>query len=102
MKLFIVNNQKMKIYLNLTAKSRTELMSKLGDEFFTVSGDVFTVWDVDAEPDSGSIGASAVIGGIVGLIGGPIGALIGCALGAKIGNSQDNMEKEKVEFFNES
>ena len=102
MKYFIINNQKKKIYLNLTAKSRTELMRKLDNEFFTVSGEIFTVWDVYAEPDSGSIGAGAVIGGIVGLIGGPIGALIGGVFGAAIGDSQDNTEKEKVEIFNKS
>ena len=102
MKLFITNKQKDRTYINLTAKSRTELMQKLGNEFFTVSGEVYTVWDVQAEPETGSTGAGTVIGGLVGLLGGPIGLLIGGTFGAAIGKNQDFTEKEKVEFFNQS
>jgi hypothetical protein len=102
MKLFIKNNNNQKVYLNLVAKSRADLLNNLGDEFFTIAGEVYTVWDVYAESDSSSTGAGAVIGGVVGLLGGPIGAIIGGALGAAIGNSQDDSEKEKVEYFNRS
>lgn len=102
MRLYIVNKNQEKIYLDMSARSRSELMHKIGYEFFSVSGEVYTVWDVYAEADSGSTGAGTVIGGVVGLLGGPIGAIIGGALGAAIGNSQDVSEKEKVEFFNNS
>ncbi|MDD2636064.1 MAG: hypothetical protein PHW82_11260 [Bacteroidales bacterium] len=102
MKLFIINNYNQKIYLNLVAKSRSDLLSQIGDEFFTIAGEIYTVWDVCAESDSKSTGAGVVIGGVVGLLGGPLGALIGGAMGAAIGNSQDSLEKEKVEYFNRS
>jgi len=102
MRLYIITKDKKKVYLNQTATSRSELLKKLGDEFFTISGDVYTVWDVLADKDSGSTGATSVIGGIVGLLGGPIGAVVGVALGAAIGSSQNETEKDKVEFFNRS
>jgi len=102
MKLFIKNRQNNKTYISHIAKSRTELLNKIGNEFFTVAGEVYTVWDVQAEPETSSTGAGTVIGGIVGLLGGPIGLVIGGAVGAALGNNQDFTEKEKVKYFNHS
>lgn len=102
MKLYVINSINQKVYLNLVAPTRHALAYKIGNEFFNINGEVYSVWDVYAEGSSNSTAAGTVIGGLIGLLGGPIGLLTGGTIGALVGNNQDSEEKEKVNRFNRS
>ena len=93
------------IYLSVSANSKSELASKLGNQKFNfrTGGEEFHVNDVIAESDSAmNGGVGAIIGGVVGALGGPAGVLIGASLGGILGNSTDNAEKVMDDNFNKS
>lgn len=102
------NNCGKKLYLNISASSRSDLRYKLrSNEFYLTCGNchyqnIYTVDQVRAEAETNSTLAGSVVGGIIGLIGGPIGAVIGGGIGAAIGNSSDESERNRVNFFNHS
>ncbi|MCU0361472.1 MAG: hypothetical protein MUF75_12310 [Bacteroidia bacterium] len=102
MKLYVVNNHNQKVYLNLNARTRRELVSQIGGYNFFLSNKLYSVNDVIAENDSNSTATGAVVGGVVGAIGGPIGILIGGLLGGLFGNTTDEEESVRVKIFNES
>lgn len=102
MKLFVVNSRNQKIYLNQVAPTRTALANNIGNEFFNIRGEVYSAWDVYAEPSTASTASGTVIGGLIGLVGGPLGLLAGGAIGAIVGNNQDTTDQERVNRFNRS
>lgn len=102
MRLYVVNNRNQKVYIDVIAPTRAILANRIGNEFFNINGEVYSVWDVYAEVNSNSTAAGTVIGGLIGLIGGPIGLLTGGTIGALVGNTQDSTDKEKVNQFNRS
>ncbi len=102
MRLYVVNNRNQKVYIDLVAPTRAVLANRIGNEFFNIHGEVYSVWDVYAEVNSNSTAAGTLIGGLIGLVGGPIGLLTGGTIGALVGNTQDTTDKEKVNQFNRS
>lgn len=102
MKLYVIDNDGTKRYLNNQSLSRKELANTLGGEYFEIDGDVFHVNQVIAEKSGDSTPVSTVIGGALGLVGGMPGVLIGGALGALFGNESDKKENAAIEAFNRS
>lgn len=102
MKLFIVNSNNQKVYLNLTASTRNELQNLIGGAYFNLGDTTYSVNAVYAEAISNNTGTGAVVGGAIGALGGPIGILVGLLLGGLIGNGSDNDENVKVQKFNSS
>lgn len=100
MKLYVINNARKKVYLNLTASSRRHLAHLIGDYTFYLGNELYSVEDVRAENDSNSTASGAVVGGAVGAFAGPAGLIIGGLLGGLIGNSSDEKENLKVNRFN--
>jgi len=102
-RLYIENkNTGEKTHLRLTAKSRKELASSIGDFVFVVDGKQYHVMEVKAEQGADSATVAALVGGFVGALGGPAGVVLGSAIGAIIGSGQVNQEKKEVESFNGS
>lgn len=102
MKLYVVNPNNQKVYLNLTAATRQGLANQIGGYNFYLGDILYSVYDVWAENDSNSTATGAVVGGVVGALGGPVGILIGGLLGGLIGNGSDTDESSKVRRFNNS
>ena len=102
MKLYVIDNDGTKRYLNNQSLSRKELANTLGGEYFEIEGDVFHVNQVIAEKSGDSTPVSTVIGGALGLVGGMPGVLIGGVLGALFGNESDKKENAAIEAFNRS
>lgn len=102
MKLYLVDINGNKRYLNITAATRAELSHKLGGHSLVVDNHRYSTRDVHAEVNSEAAPVSAVIGGALGLIGGMAGVIAGGALGALLGNESDKSEIRKAEIFNRS
>lgn len=102
MKLYVVNQNKQKVYLNLTASTRQGLANQIGGYNFYLGNNLYSVYDVRAENDSNSTATGTVVGGVVGALGGPVGILIGGLLGGLIGNGSDEDESAKIRRFNNS
>lgn len=102
MKLYVINQNNQKVYLNLTAATRQELANQIGGHNFYLGNDLYSVNLVWAENDSNSAATGAVVGGVVGALGGPVGILIGGLLGGLFGNSSDEQETAQVNRFNQS
>jgi len=97
-----------KIYLDIVANSRKELLEKVGKYSFEVrcyhcgTLNYYTVNEVIAEPSVGTTLAGAGLGALVGgVLGGPIGLLLGGALGGAAGANTEEQEKENARRFNE-
>jgi hypothetical protein len=102
MKLFVINSNQQKVYLNLSANTRQELANQIGGSNFYLGNEFYSVYDVKAENDSNSTATGAIVGGAVGALGGPVGILIGGLLGGLFGNATDDLESSKVNQFNAS
>lgn len=102
MKLYVVNNNNQKVYLNLVAPTRSALAQQIGGQNFFLGDTLYSVYSVVAENDSNSTATGAVVGGVVGALGGPVGILIGGLLGGLFGNGTDEQETAKVNRFNNS
>ncbi len=104
MKFYVLDKEEssQKIYLDFTAETREGLARSLGNEFFSVNNELYTVWEVFAEKEGGNTGTGTFLGGIVGLIAGPAGMIIGGLAGAALGNIQDQTEEQKIDHFNNS
>jgi len=102
MKLYVVNPNNQKVYLNLTAATRRGLANQIGGYNFYLGDNLYSVNDVWAENDRNSTATGAVVGGVVGALGGPVGILIGGLLGGLIGNGSDTDESSKIRRFNNS
>lgn len=101
MKLYIVKNGTKK-FLGVTASTRRALANQLGSEWFRLDNEIYSVYDVFAQSDTGNTLAGATIGALVGLIGGPIGVIGGGVIGGLIGDDSDTNERIKVQTFNQS
>ena len=102
MKLYVINSQNQKVYLNLTAPTRRALINQIGGQNFFLGDNLYSVYDVRAENDSNNTATGAVVGGVVGVLGGPLGILIGGLLGGLIGNNSDDEENILISRFNNS
>jgi len=101
MKLFVIDRTtQQKIYLNLIASTRHELVNLIGSPWFNLNGQDFHVNDVIAETNANNIAAGAIFGGLIGLLGGPIGILAGGLIGGMLGNEGDKGESQKVNYLN--
>lgn len=103
MKLFVKDRGTQgKIYLNVQAATRSELISIIGSQFFSVNGQPYHVNEVDAETDANNTASGAIVGGLIGLMAGPLGILAGGLIGGMLGNSGDKGEIQKVSNFKNS
>lgn len=102
MKLYVINQNNQKVYLNLTAATRQGLANQIGGRNFYLGNNLYSVNQVWAENDSNSTATGAVVGGVVGALGGPVGILIGGLLGGLFGNGSDEQETAQVRRFNQS
>lgn len=101
MRLFVCNQNNQKVYLDVTARNRKELASKIGFSFMVLR-EYYNVNNVFAEASSNDTAAGALIGGLIGLLGGGIGVLLGGVAGGLAGNTKDDQEKRLVYHFNQS
>lgn len=100
MKLYVLDpNSNEKKHLKQNAKTRSELATLLGSHSFRLDNSVFSVNDVQAEPNDNIAGAMAV-GGVIGVAGGLPGVIIGGIIGALLGKGSDDDDKENSEAFN--
>lgn len=102
MKLYVINQNNHKVYLNLTAATRQGLAIQIGGRNFYLGNNLYSVNQVWAENDSNSTVTGAVVGGIVGSLGGPVGILIGGLLGGLFGNGSVEQEELQIRRFNQS
>lgn len=100
MKLYVIAPDSKKIYINVTANSRYELLEEIGGEYFSVNGVNYSVNDVYAEKGSDNTALGMVIGGALGLFGGTPGVLLGGAIGGALGKNSDDAESKAVRIFN--
>ena len=101
MKLYVVRHNR-KVYLKSKARTKKELLRKIGKPYFYVRNNRFYIKDVKAEKETSDTLAGVFIGGVLGLVGGPIGVITGGTLGGLIGNTNETQESKKVATFNES
>lgn len=102
MKLYITNRANEKVFLNLTAGTRQELVNLVGSQVFRLGDEIYNVNQVKAEADTNNTATGTLVGGVLGALGGPVGILIGGLVGGLLGNSSDDTEKVKVDQFNNS
>lgn len=104
MKLFVLNKEitNQKIYLNILASSRSELVSLIGSFWFSINGINYNANDVFAEGDKSNAIAGAIVGGLIGAVTGSFGILIGSSIGGALGNEKDKEESQRVDYFNNS
>ena len=102
MRLFVEDNEKKeRVYLKQTARTRSELVERIGSRTLRVNNKIYSVNDVKAAPSENTAGAIA-LGGAIGVLGGVPGVIIGGAIGALFGNSSDDEDKQKTIQFNRS
>ena len=102
MRLYVASQSGKRIYLQVVAPSKRELVQKLGGHRFTVNGKQYLINNVKAAPSNENTAASMVIGGAIGLLGGVAGVIAGRVLGGLLGNEKDNKDKLLVDQFNRS
>lgn len=102
MKLYVTNRNNEKVFLNLTAGTRQELVNLVGGQIFRLGEEIYNISQVNAESDINNTATGTIVGGVLGALGGPFGILIGGLLGGMIGSSSDDFEKIKVDQFNNS
>jgi hypothetical protein len=102
LKLYVTNKSNEKVFLNLTANTRRELVHLVGGQIFRLGDDIYNINQVTAESDINNTATGTIVGGVLGALGGPFGILIGGLLGGMLGNSSDDSEKVKVDQFNNS
>lgn len=94
-----------RIYLNITAFTRTELANKIGYSFEVEcpvchNRAIYSVDRVFAESGQSSVPGGAILGGLIGLIAGPEGALLGGLIGSAVGANADEEDKKRAQRFN--
>ena len=100
MRLFVkAKGTQEKIYLNVQAATRFELVNLIGSPWFTANGQPYHVNDVDAEVDVNNTASGAIVGGLIGLMAGPLGIIAGGLIGGMLGNAGDKGENQKVINF---
>lgn len=101
MRLYVVDEENKKIYLNKNARSRNELQTLIGSNELKLNNKIFKISDVYAESDN-IVTASTIAGGAIGLFGGVIGVALGTIAGGIIGNQVEKNEQYLTNKFNES
>ena len=102
MKLYVVNQNNQKVYLNVNASTKAELIGRIGGQNFYLGDKLYSVYDVKAENELNSYLSGAVVGGVIGALSGPIGIAVGGILGGILGKSADEKENLRVQQFNNS
>lgn len=104
MKLYVesTTSEKVKLYLNAQAKTRSELINQLGARKFKMGGVTYDVESVMAEPVPINSTATALFGALIGMLGGGVGVAAGGALGAAAGGLAGDNEREAASTFNRS
>lgn len=103
MKLYVLDKRtNQKTYLRVVAPDRIQLSRILGAPRFLIGKNIYTVYDVSAEPSSDSTAVGGFLGGLIGAVGGAPGVFIGGLLGVLIGQNQTNKENKEAEIFNGS
>lgn len=102
MRLYVLNNQDEKVYLDKVAVTRQALAEAIGSKFIQVADKSYPINKVLAEKSGDNAPVSTVLGGALGLAGGMPGVIIGGILGAMLGHDSDRTEQERVNIFNGS
>ena len=102
MKLFVIDRQGNKKYIDLVATSRMALVNQIGSRYMAIEGVTYDVSEIKAELSEKTAPISTVIGGALGLVGGMPGVLLGGALGALFGSDADKKELARIDVFNKS
>lgn len=104
MRLYVICHQcGAKILIRSAAKLRGELPSSFELVCFRGHREIYSSYEVVAEPELSRGTAGAIIGGLLGaIVAGPIGAVSGAILFGGAGASADIEEGKAVERFNES
>jgi hypothetical protein len=102
LRLYVLDKLGEKVYLQITAPSRRELVNKIGGHKFTLNEQEFSVGKVVAEPSNDNAAVSMAIGGAIGVLGGVAGVIAGGVLGGLLGNDKDKKDLLLVERFNRS
>lgn len=103
MKLYVLDKRtKNKTYLRLSAPDRATLRNVIGNQFFVIDGNHYSIAEVVAEPSTDSTAVGGLLGGVIGAIGGAPGVLLGGIIGAIIGQGQTEKEQQEAASFNGS
>jgi hypothetical protein len=103
MKLYVIDKRtKTKTYLRVAAPDRVTLRNMLGNQFFEIAGNHYSVAEVIAEPSTDSTAVGGLLGGVIGAAGGAPGVIFGGILGAIIGKGQTEKEQREAAAFNGS
>lgn len=110
MKLFVKCHQcNSKIYIQSSARVRSELPYQFNLRCNQIScfknkhDDIYTQYDVLAEPgDANATSSMIVLGALGALIAGGPGAVVGGLIGALAGSQSEQPDREAVERFNRS
>ncbi|MDE1327020.1 hypothetical protein L9W97_17985, partial [Vibrio aestuarianus] len=102
LRLFVKTSDGKKVYIKTLARSRAELIRKLGGKKFSINGKQYLVSAVKAEPSSDNTAVSMLVGGAIGLLGGVPGVIAGGAVGGLLGSDKDKKDKLLVQSFNRS
>ncbi|MBA3022719.1 MAG: hypothetical protein KKB48_09665 [Gammaproteobacteria bacterium] len=103
MKLYVIDKHtNTKTYLRVSAADRATLRGVLGNQYFVINGNQYSVSDVQAEPSTDSTAVGGLLGGVIGAAGGAPGVVIGGILGALIGQGQTEKEQREASSFNGS
>jgi len=99
MRLYI-NKGNRKIYIDVKANSRQELIRKLGSNHFFINGKRYSINDVFADDSTNDTIGGAIVGGLFGAVVGPAGAIFGSVIGGALGNQKDRNDSIRVRRFN--
>lgn len=102
MRLFVENQNEVKLYLSHVARTRNDLANKVGGTFFTLDGRRYSVRDVNAEPEILNSGIGMFVGVVIRAFFGLIGIILGALIGGAIGNTSETEEANEVIAFNSS
>lgn len=102
MKLYVVNENNERIYLNKVASNRRELQQVLGKNSFEVRGKKYYVRDVKAVTDSNDTITGVVLALAIASLAGPVAAILGGLGGLVLGKASDRRKIENVRKFNKS
>ncbi|WP_067046300.1 hypothetical protein [Moritella sp. JT01] len=102
MRLYVVDSKGKKVFLQIVAPSRRELVNKVGGHKLMINDQQYVIKDVKAANSNENAAAAMVIGGAIGLLGGVPGVIAGGTLGGLLGSEKDKKEQRQVEQFNRS
>jgi hypothetical protein len=101
MRLYVKQGNR-KVYIDVKANSRHELIRKLGSNYFFINGKRYSITQVYADDSTNDTIGGAIVGGLFGAVVGPAGAMIGSVIGGALGNQKDRNDSIRVRKFNNS